>query len=132
MLIVDGDTHNNNKLKEFIQNDNVLILPTNTPPDKLIYEYLCETTNENNFNEESGFTQRYVKVKGPATYTEKTEERQKYSSWFHDNLERINDCKCFENWCEEHSDECTDFINDFINKYSIIAKKTTGRMINNI
>lgn len=131
LLIVDGDTHDNNNLKDFLQNENVLVLPTNIPPDKLIYEYLCETTNENNFNDELGFTKRFIKENGPASYTNKAEERQKYSSWFHDNLERINDCKCFENWCEEHSDECTDFINEFINKYNRIAKKTTGRMINN-
>ena len=94
---MDGDAHNNNKLKEFIQNDNVLILPTNIPPDKLIYEYLCETTNENNFNDELGFTKRFINENGPASYTNKAEERQKYSSWFHDNQENINSHNCFEN-----------------------------------
>lgn len=131
LFVLDGDTRQKSNLKDFIQKENVLVLPTNNPPDKLLYEYLCKTNNENNFSHESGFTKRYVKEKGPASYTNKTEERQKYSSWFYDNLENINNHNCFENWCKENSDECRAFIDDFITKYNKISKRITGRIIKN-
>ncbi len=132
LFVVDGDTHVNSSLHNFIQNDNVLILPTSLPPDKLIYEYLTETNYENNFSYELGFTKRYIKEHGPSSYENKEHERQKYSSWFYDNQEHINKQKCFENWCAEHSEECTAFIKEFIYKYNKIAKKTNGRLIADI
>ena len=129
ILVLDGDTKENAGLSNFIEKENVLVLPTNLPPDKLLYEYLCSTQRDENFNHETGFTQRNIKANGPKSYTKKQHERQKYSSWFHDNMSYINQQNCFKHWCEDNETETKTFIKSFIKSYNAIAKKIGGRII---
>lgn len=129
IFVLDGDARTNEKLVKFIENDNVLVLPTNNPPDRLIYEYLCTTNRKENFNLENGFTKRYVNEKGPETYKNKDHERQKYSSWFYDNYSFISQQECFKHWCEDNNTETESFIESFMKSYNHIAKRIGGRTI---
>ena len=126
LFVVDGDVKKTDK--SFVEKENVLALVDDKRPENILYEYLnddnCKFWNE--INEETGFTKQYLIIdNGPFSrkYKGKTKDREKFSSWFYDYKDKINQYKVFEQWKKENKKLVKDFRLEFISKFNKLAIK---------
>lgn len=123
LFLVDGDVKKTNP--KFIKNPNVLALPSDDRPEKILFDHLngCKSFWTAAL-EVKGMTKQYFLTdQGPQSkkYETKTKEREKYSSWFFDQKPYIEKFKMFEHWMKCNKEVVSDFRKDFVKKYNKLA-----------
>jgi energy-coupling factor transporter ATP-binding protein EcfA2 len=131
IFVLDGDVRVNNKFSDFIKNSNVVTLPTELPPDQLLFEYLRTTTREDVFDLNTGYSKRNIIETGPLSDNYSTESltRRKYSVWFYNNQDFFIRMKSFEHWAEDNINLAQEFLNSFKKAYNFIAEKNGNLLI---
>jgi predicted ATPase len=126
LFVVDGDVKKTNPL--FVKKGNVVALIGDIRPEKVLYDYLndenCTFWQDEQLETEGMTKQYFITENGPLSskYKNRVELREKYSSWFHDQKEKIEQYKMFEHWKKHNHVEVTRFRNEFIQAYNKLAE----------
>ncbi|MDA3732843.1 AAA family ATPase [Niameybacter massiliensis] len=137
LFVLDGDKDiSKTKYKDLpSKHCNIVILPGNTSPEKLIYNYLIglhptHEILESNFIK--GLTIRMIEENGPLSdkYSKYTIERERFKEWFKDNKVMLEDIDVLEFWKQDYPNEYKEFIQQFLNRYNIVAARTNLPKIN--
>lgn len=132
IFVLDGDILEDSSKQKFEElqrrHANLVKLPGDVRPESVFYDYLIQLPADHPLlktNLDKGFTKRKIESEGPESqrYSETMEERKRYKRWFNDNLELFNSIRLFEYWKEDHPKEVEQFLNEFINKYSVVASR---------
>lgn len=125
LIILDGD-------KNPPTSRNVLTLPGNTAPDKLLYNFLDQLSSDDEFWPDNQYTGCYSKqicfmnFHDPRS-TQAGDLRRFYKNWFKEQTENgyweKNSLKAFKYWKKKNSNLTKDFIHTFITKFNYCAKK---------
>ncbi len=132
LVVLDGDVVEAQlqKIPDPIRNKlgNIIILPGNNSPEKILYEYLIELKPEHDFWRNSyGFTWDYFKDHGPLSDDYKGEkEREKYKKWFIAHKPFFESAMLMDFWLRDNPDVVSAFKKEFLQTYSRIAKRTAA------
>ncbi len=126
LILVDGDVKKSNP--SFIRKNNVIALPSDTSPERVLYDYLNDESCEywDRIDETHGFTRDFLLThNGPFTnkYSSRETERKKLSAWFEDHKQHIEQNKVIEHWKDDNEDIVKKLRVEFIKKYNKIAEQ---------
>lgn len=138
LFILDGDKDlSKTKYKDLPRAYcNILNLPGNAGPEDLIYNYLITLPPTHEIlssNFDKGLSVRSFKENGPFKsdkYKDINEPREKYKHWFIDNLPIFEDIDLMSYWLEDNQETYKQFVQNFVNKYNIVASRTKIPKIN--
>ena len=110
---------------------NIVRLPGNDSPEKVIYDYLSSLDEDSELWEQLepyGFTMRVLKDKGPLSsdYAGQNDERQKFKSWLNSYLAIFDLCHVLDYWMADHIESVAAFADDFERAYGAIANRTSA------
>ena len=130
LIVLDGDQTNKSK--------NVLILPGQYGPDRLLHDYLKKLPMDSPFWPDVKKTGSYSyqvcfrDYREPAC-SEEGEIRKFYKSWFKEQCKNhwwgSNNLAAFKYWVSQNPDAVKDFVNRFIKTYNYLAKKNKLTLI---
>lgn len=121
LIVLDGDKSSRSK--------NILILPGENPPDKLMYDYLKNLPEESNFWEGyenvGKYDKQYCFKNFPNINNNNTNARSEYKKWFNEQKEFWGKgCKkLFNQWINDNKELERMFNDAFIKAYNYLAKK---------
>ena len=120
LFILDGDKNSNSvaiKYKNLYKRyRNIVTLPSEYPPEKMIYEYLINLPdNHEILANNKGVTKRIIRDNGPNSnkYQDKIKERERYKSWWKDNIYMIEDLDIISFWIKDNKKLYDEFIENF-------------------
>lgn len=126
LLLLDGD-------QPSPKSKNILILPGNYGPDKLLFNFLSDLPESSAFWPDNQYTGCYNKQTCFRSYPFKTEfdhegeARKYYKNWMQEQLKNAywdkNGLKAFKFWKQEHLEEVQQFVSSFVKSYNFLAKK---------
>lgn len=125
LIILDGDQSTSAR--------NIIKLPGNVGPDRLLYEFLQsipqddkfwpDTTTTGTYSYQVCFRNHYTLP----TATNKGVLRDFYKSWFKEQCDnqywQTNNLSAFKYWKSSNPKDCEIFINDFIKAYNYLARR---------
>ena len=125
IFVLDGDVQeqdivNNNN------NGNLIKLPGNKSPEKVIYDFLINLEDDSELWENGfrfSFTKETIREYGPYSDKYKGKDREKLKSWFNDNLQMFEALKVFDYWAKKNTEEKEKFLKAFVKAYNKIAKR---------
>lgn len=125
LIILDGD--------QIASGRNIITLPGNCGPDKLLYDFLFKEPINSDFWPDNKTTGTYSKqicfrnFSEPPQFVSKGDLREFYKSWIHEqykgNYFGKNNQAGFKFWCNQNPKEVDIFILNFIKTYNFLAKK---------
>ncbi|MDW7673801.1 MAG: hypothetical protein SCK28_04605, partial [Bacillota bacterium] len=122
LFILDGDV-----APSEIEFENILVLPGETSPEMVFYNYLFDLTKNleheiwnNPTAKNNGFNIRHFLQSGPDCYEGKSREQNK--KWFNDYLPLFESLRLFEYWALDNNDVVDRFEKDFKEKFNKVAK----------
>lgn len=132
LIVLDGDV-TEKQLKKIPDNvrenlGNIIKLPGDKSPERILYEYLMSLDPEHDFWERGskfGFTWDYFKEHGPdsGSYTGE-KNRDKYKQWFIAHVPYFDNIKLMDFWIKDNSELVQEFRDNFCRAYNHIAKRT--------
>lgn len=138
LFILDGDKDlNKNKYKDLPRKYcNIIKLPGDVSPEKLLYNYLIALDPEHEILTsyfDKGLSIRRFQDSGPfknPKYSSYEDERVKFKEWFKDNKIMFDDINLLEFWKRDNAELYDIFIKEFINRYNIVATRSMIPKIN--
>lgn len=134
LMLFDGDVTEKqlSKIPKNIQDNlgNILMLPGNEPPEKVIYEYVLSLGPDHDFWSSKaaqliGFTWDYFKEHGPTSSDyNKEKDREKYKQWFLKHQKFLEGTKLMDFWIRDNQEIVKKFREEFYRAYNRIAKRT--------
>lgn len=128
IVVLDGDKNTNkykNKMKRY-KYCNDMYLPTKYCPEKLIYNYLLELNENDEFwNNLPGHFDKHKCFKNYESLDEDT-KTDEYKKWYKDNLEKNSEFKLnnfYKHWKKNNETFVSDFENNFVNIYNRIFRE---------
>ena len=123
ILVLDGDVRRSDLgWKEYPKNKNIVLLPTDMAPERMIYELLYNYRQDNTFwdNSLSGYS-RDVCFRDYPNHLDNIDE---IKVWFKAQKEFAgrNYRRFINEWKKENPQEVDDFIVSFVNAYNYVAK----------
>lgn len=133
-IAVNGKSLPSGKAKHHEESGNVVKLPGNTPPEKVLYDYLINLKAGHDYlqkNVRSGVSTRYFMETGPDSnkYNKIKEPRERNKKWFNDNVASFEDSALFESWKRDNDDLVKKFLKQFIHCHDTIAARTGAERI---
>lgn len=136
IIIPDNDTVSKKSYLEIIENSiTICPLPGNESfnqntkstlrsPEKILYNYLENKVNDNNFIKSLDTTSDFIKDRVLSLdKRENQKERDKYKNWFKEKKKYIEEYKLIESWCKENKGEIDNFIYKLENAIAAIKNK---------
>lgn len=132
LFVLDGDV-NNSKIEEISRSlgfrnkkiPNILILPGQTFPEKVFYDYLSKVPGEHELYKKelaaSGLSKRTLEEHGPSSYTQFVKERDKFKYWFNE-LKPLIEC-VYPYWKQDNEEIVEEFLRNFEHSFNEIAKR---------
>lgn len=128
IIILDGDVKDKEIEKSF-ENEkifkNIIKLPGNNNPEMVFYNYLCELPGEHEFFSKVktlNITKKYIREKGPDSYSGDLKDREKSKKWFNDHINYFDEFSLYDYWANDNEDLVNSFISDFKEKFNHLAK----------
>lgn len=125
IILLDGDVRKPDVgWKNYPQNSNIVLLPSDKAPERMIYDMLYEKDEEDPFwdNSLSGYS-KDVCFKDYPNYLEDINE---IKNWFDSQSDYYGKgySKFLKEWKSLHCEELESFRNQFISAYNYVAKRT--------
>lgn len=132
LFVLDGDIKANelksvaNKLGYYHLDipPNVILLPGNERPEKVVFEYLNFIPGHHELFKKisnTGLNKRTLHEKGPNSFTEFAKERERYKAWMK-SIKPLLD-RIYEYWEKDNKEVANEFRQNFFDAYNTIAKK---------
>ncbi|WP_243122396.1 hypothetical protein [Clostridium septicum] len=122
VMVLDGDVPD----KLILNQDNVIKLPGNERPEKIIYDFLLGLNPESDLwrrGQSCGFAKDNIIENGPESNRYDGHPRDKYKKWFNENLAIMEGLGVFEYWSQENKDIYDGFEEKFKYAYNVIASR---------
>lgn len=125
IILLDGDKHAKNK--------NILTLPGEYGPDHLLYDYLSNLDENDEFWEDNVSTGGYSKQFCFSNYTISTalKDRCFYKDWYNSQKPywKTMSSLAYKEWVKNHPSEREDFLSRFLKVYNYVAKRNRLRLL---
>lgn len=123
IIVLDGDVRNpETGWRGYPKNKNIVLLPTDMAPERMLYEMLFNYGQDDGFwdNSLSGYS-RDVCFRDYPTHID---DIDKIKEWFHSQKDFAgkNYCKFINEWKRTHQPTVNQFINEFVCAYNRVAK----------
>jgi AAA15 family ATPase/GTPase len=133
LIVFDGDVTENqlSKVPKKIRDNlgNILKLPGNEPPEKVIYGYIHSLGPDHDFwssgAQRLGFTWDYFNEHGPTSGDyQKEKDREKYKQWFLEHQYLFEGTKLMDFWIRDNQELVKKFREEFCKAHNSVAKRT--------
>ncbi|NEZ76292.1 hypothetical protein EXM98_06370 [Clostridium botulinum] len=131
LFVLDGDVQEKD-INKFNSLNNIIKLPGKIRPEEVIYNFLINLDPEcslwrHGYN--IGFTKESIREHGPFSKRYKGKDRDRFKTWFNDNIQVLDELNVYKYWIEYNKDEYDEFMNSFKNSYNDIASRIFGIII---
>ena len=136
VIVFDGDVRDGDiegtipkGLRESGQ--NIVRLPGNVRPEKVIYDFLCAYENDEFWNAafSRGFLSKDELVeRGPESseYANLEHERNRYKQWYNDNKSVMELMGVYDAYKKEHAQDVHQFLLDVTEAHNAVAERTSA------
>ncbi len=128
LIVLDGDVSEEEIEKEKnigkLKIDNLIKLPGNERPEKVIYDYIINLPDDHIFFQKGiprGFSKVYFWDNGPNSNGYNGNDRERYKKWFQDHKDYFDFLHFYDYWEEDNKEQVKDFKKKFVNAYNDIA-----------
>ena len=125
IIVLDGDTPEEEISKSTPIRKNILQLPGSERPESVFYNFILSLNSEHEFltkGRDYNFSLQYFSIQGPNSHCYKGSEREKYKEWFKEHIHYFDLLNLYAHWENDNIMTSALFIDNFRNIFNEISR----------